>query len=122
MSNIILKSFIDGKSYKNSSYFKKYPHALRIELNYDEVVVNNSMGSNVDGHKIGAFYFTVQNMPHELNSKISSVHLLALAYAADIKKYGIHRILKPLLDDLKELENDAGVPLLMEYDLSLKLH
>jgi len=38
-----LVTFKDGISYKQHSFFQRYPHALRIQLYYDDVVVNNPL-------------------------------------------------------------------------------
>jgi len=55
-STDLLATFKDGISYKQHLFFQRYPHALRIQLYYDDVVVNNPLGSKVHPHKIGAFF------------------------------------------------------------------
>lgn len=76
---------------------------------YDDVVVNNPLGSKVHPHKIGAFYFIIQNLPQYINSSLGGIHVLSLCHTADIQKYGMKAILKPFLLDLSKLESDNGV-------------
>lgn len=52
-----LCKFSDGHFFRHSEFFKKYPQALRIQLYYDDLTVNNPLGSKVQGHKLGVFYY-----------------------------------------------------------------
>ena len=51
----------------------------------------------------------VSNVPPEFNSKVSSIFLVALWFAADVKKYGYEKIFKPVVKQLKQLESEVGV-------------
>ncbi|XP_036148433.1 uncharacterized protein LOC118647499 [Monomorium pharaonis] len=104
-----LINFRDGQSFQTHEYFRKYPNALRIQLYYDDIVINNPLGSRVQPHKIGAFYFVVQNLPQYFNSSLGAIHVLALCHTADIDKYGMAAVLRPFLQDMKVLESDNGV-------------
>jgi len=108
-SDDLLVSFKDGITYKEHPFFQRYPDALRIQLYYDDIVVNNPLGSKVHPHKIGAFYFIIQNLPQYINSSLGGIHILSLCHTADIQKYGMKAILKPFLWDLNKLESDNGV-------------
>lgn len=102
-------SFRDGSMYKNSEYFEKYPNALRINLYYDEIEVANPIGSKGGIHKIGMFYYTIQNLPYYINSSLEGIFILAIVYDIDVKKYGFKKILEPFMKELEELESDNGV-------------
>jgi hypothetical protein len=104
-----LHSFIDAKSFKENSFFQRYPHAIRIILYYDDVEIVNPLGSKTIIHKLGAFYFTIQNLPQHLQSFLGGIHLLTLCHSEDTKKYGFEPMLMPFLNDLKKLESDEGV-------------
>lgn len=67
------------------------------------------MGSKIQSHKIGAFYYIIQNLPPYLNSFLGGIHVLALCHTADIEKYGIDAILRPFIHELRQLESDEGV-------------
>lgn len=50
----IIRTFRDGKRYKNSEYFQLLPNALRVIFYYDDIEVMNPLGSKTGIHKIGA--------------------------------------------------------------------
>ncbi|KAJ8681995.1 hypothetical protein QAD02_017787 [Eretmocerus hayati] len=87
----------------------KFPKALRLNIYFDEVVVNNKLGNKVSPHKLEMFYFTIQNLPKFFNSLLGGIHVFGIAYAADITKYGFHKVLQPFLNDLEKFESDEGV-------------
>lgn len=106
-----LKNFRDGESFRYNPFFARHPNALRIQLYYDDIVVNNPLGSKVHPHKLGVFYFVIQNLPLYINCFLGGIHLLIIAYTADITKYKFQKILKPFLNELQELESASGVPI-----------
>lgn len=105
------KSFTDTDSFKNTEYFQNYPHAIRLDLFYDDAEVCNPIGSKRGMHKIGLFYFTIQNFPSQFNSDLKNIFLLQVCYSWDIKKFGFKKILSKLFSDLKKLENGIEVHL-----------
>lgn len=52
-------------------------------------------------------YWVFADIPSILRSRLSSVYLAVLCKAKDVKKFGYFRILEPLLNDLKSLEEDG---------------
>ena len=60
-------------------------------------------------HKLGCFYFTLRNLPPRLNYSLMNIHLISLFHSQDSKKYGIDRILTPLVEDIKKLEQGMKV-------------
>lgn len=109
-----LKGFQDGNIYKNHNFFKKYPNALRLQIYFDEILVNNPLGTKTFAHKIGTFYFSILNLPKYVNSYLGGIFLFAICYNADIDKYSMNRILRPFMSDLAKLEDGAG------YAITLK--
>lgn len=67
--------------------------ALLIELYYDDFEVANPLGSKKTLYKIGAFYFTIKNLPNRFNSNTANVHLVALGHTSELmvrySKYSI---------------------------------
>lgn len=104
-----INSFADSGSFSKNQLFKNYPNALKIQLFLDEFETVNPLGSKKGIHKLGAVYFTIQNFPSFLNSKLKFIHLLALYYAEDCKKYGLNKILNVILPDIKKLEVEGLV-------------
>ena len=54
---------------------------------------------------IGAFYFTLGNLPPKYRSRLTSIHLLALVKSNFISEYGMDAVMKPFIEDLKKLVN-----------------
>ena len=116
-----LKGYQDGLQYQQHEIFRNHPHALRFQLYYDDVEVTNPLGSKTGIHKLGLFYYTIQNLPRHLNSSMKSVFLLAACYTNDLKKYGFKKILDPFIDEMKKLESEAGVKLTID-DQEINVH
>lgn len=102
----IISDISDGHYVKNNELFVN-PLNLRILLYFDEFETVNPLGSKTGGHKIGAFYFIICNIPNYLNSQLNNIHLAMLSYTSDIKQFGINVILEPLIQDLKTLERQG---------------
>lgn len=100
-----LGDFIDGVVFSNHEVFSNDAQALKIIFYYDDCDLCNSAGSRVTKHKIAFFYFTLGNFRQEVRSKLDAIFLLAVVKTAHLKKYGFDEILKPLLNDLKILED-----------------
>ena len=107
--NNVLSSYKDGEMFKKNPFFKKYPNALGIHFYFDEFLVNNPVGSKTHGHKVGAYYYSIENLPPHLRNFIGNVHVLALCYNKDIKTYEMNEFLRPFLFELKRLESDSRV-------------
>ena len=52
---------------------------------------------------IGNFYFTLVNMQPKHCSRLSAIQLLCIVKTSIIKMYGMDAILKPFVEDIKEL-------------------
>ncbi|KAF0044845.1 hypothetical protein F2P81_004003 [Scophthalmus maximus] len=79
--------------------------SLQIQLYYDDVETTNPLGSKTKIHKMGAVYFTLRNLPPECNSSLAHIHLCVLFNSIDRETYGLGKILEPLLEDIRVLEN-----------------
>lgn len=115
-----LESFVDGEHFKNHPFFFKYKHAIRLKLYYDELELVNPSGSKTGVHKLGSFYYQITNIPAQINFKLDSIHILALAHHIDVQKYGFEKILHPFLEDLEKLESDDGITLHFDDIYSLR--
>ena len=108
-----LNSFIDSDHFKNHPFLQVHKHALRIQFYYNELEIVNPLGSKTGVHKLGAFYYVIQNVPAHMNSELSSIHVLMLCSDFDVKRYGFQKILSPFFSDLEKLESDNGVEILL---------
>ncbi|KAJ8677031.1 hypothetical protein QAD02_012818 [Eretmocerus hayati] len=105
----LLENTRDGRSFHSNPFSATYPQALKIILYNDDLVVNDTLGTKTHPHKLGAFYFKIDNLPHYLNEFLGGIHVPTLYYTADKNKYGVEKILKPFLNDLDRLESDDGI-------------
>lgn len=79
---------------------------IQIQLYIDDFEMCSPIGSKT--RKICAVYFTVRNIPLELRSRLNFIYLVALAESNAIKSNGINCVMRPIVDDLKQLE-DTGI-------------
>ena len=98
----ILQDFSDGALFKR---YNAYRDKILILLYQDDVELANPLGSRK--HKIGLIYMTVKSLPSKFNSAMSQIYLVAAYDMNDSKVYGIDAILRPIIDDLKSLEEDG---------------
>ena len=101
----------DGTSYFNHEFFKAHPNALRVKLYFDEVEVCDATGSKAGKQKLGMFYFQLENVSPQYNSKLNFINLIAIVKNSNIKKYGMNRILQPIVEELKKLQMGFDTPL-----------
>lgn len=112
--NGIITSYKDGKQFKTHNFFQKFPYALRLTIYYDDVEITNPLGTKCKTHEVGLFYFTIQNTYSNFNSNINNIFIFTVAHTLDIKKYSFNEILKPFIEELKLLEDDNGIEIMLE--------
>lgn len=112
----ILRSYMDGNHCKSHPYVKKFGNnVIHIIIFYDELEVSNALGSKTIIHKLGAFFFQILNGPASTGSKLSSIHLLILSYADDLKVPGaFEKVLTPFILEMKKLSSDEGVEMIID--------
>jgi hypothetical protein len=109
-------SYKDGSEFATHPFLQKFKDAIRINLYYDDIEVANPIGSQSAVYKIAAFYFTVQNVGI-LNSKLDNIFILAMSYNTDLKKYGFDKVLRPFVEEMKKLESENGVNILLNNEI-----
>lgn len=107
----VKRYYCDGAQFRSHPLFEVCPDALQISLFFDDFEVTNPIGSKRGVHKLGALYYTLQNIPSRLNSTLPHIHLLGLFHSMDRVKYGFNTILEPFMEELAELESDEGMEL-----------
>ncbi|KAK3929434.1 Zinc finger protein 423 [Frankliniella fusca] len=106
------RNYKDGSDFKRNRFLQKFKYAIRIILYYDDLEIANALGSKDTIHRLGCFYFSIQNLPPEESSLLSSIFLLALTYSEDLKKPGaIAKVLFPFISDLKRLKDGVEIDL-----------
>ena len=80
---------------------------LQIIAFYDEVERCNSLGSHVNKHKLGVILFALGNIPPKYWSILRTIQLVLAATCPMIENNGLCIILKPFVDDLKNLASNG---------------
>ena len=104
-----IRDLKDGIVFKKNDYFKRNPDAFSIILYSDAVEMQNPLGAARGTYKIVFVYFTLCEIDKSQRSQIDHLQL-ALAFREKLlKKYSLATIFKPLIDDLKSLEQGIEV-------------
>ena len=102
-----IAGYKDGALFKSCDYFKENPNALRLCLYNDDIELANPLGSKAGVHKLTMFYIAIQDCKR--SSLLKSIHLVAVCYASDLNDFGYNTVLKPLVDDLKQLDTGLNI-------------
>ena len=119
--NGILNDYCDGSNFAQHEVFSKDPHALQVQLYYDDIDICNPIGSKSVIHKlgkftistamiylhssVGLFYYTLCNIHPALRVKVWTIMLVAIVETKHINKYGISEILEPFIESMQQLES-----------------
>lgn len=104
----IIFNFCCGKRCEEVDIFKDNPNAIYIQLFYDDFECTNPLGPRRTIHKLGGIYFSVRNLTSSEQSRLENIFLVALFHVNDLKKNKTYNdVLKPLFNDLKELETEG---------------
>ena len=100
--------FRDGQSFSTHPLFSDGSRlSIGLQLFYDDMGTTNPLRGNSVMCNVGAFYYTLQNLPPFYNSCHANVHLLALCYSADLKKYGYDPLLSKFVDEINRLSSEG---------------
>ena len=106
-SELGLRDVKDGWLYKNNKFFLENPGAYTMMLYSDAIELVNPLGAGRGKHKVIQIFFSLCEIPKHQRSKIDRIQLVAVFKEKLIKRFGIKKIYKKLIEDLKMLE--AGV-------------
>lgn len=100
----VFKHYTDGKQCKTHPLFSDSKKlSIMIQFFYDGLGVTNPLRGQSTLHNVGVFFYTIKNLSEQYNSCFSNVHLLALCYSLDIKKYGFDPILEKFVCEMNKL-------------------
>lgn len=105
----LLSHFEDGSSYLENSLFQSHPHAIQIHLYLDEVQICDALGSKVFNNKLVFVYFTIGNLEIKFRTSFNQINLLAIFFNHQVEKYGMNVLLKPVIDEIKQLEQGIDI-------------
>lgn len=98
----ILSTFFDGSFYANHPLNKH--DTIFIRLYGDDFEPANPLGSRKTNYKIGSIYYQFESLPSYMLSKTENMFLALCYHSNDVKEYGWERVLRPLINELLNLE------------------
>lgn len=102
------RSHEDGWHFKENSFLNAEELRISLRLYVDDFENCNPFGTSRKKRKLCGVYWVLANLPPGSHSSLSSIFLAILCKSVDVKIYGYDKVLEPLLQDIKTLE-DHGV-------------
>lgn len=104
-----IRSHRDTNNFKNSSFFKAFPSAIRFQLFFDETEVTNPLGSKTKKHELGMFCFRIENLAPLENSRFGNIHPFAVCYSKHLKDSEFRFIIDELFKEMDILESNEEI-------------
>ena len=106
----VIQEFEDGEKFKSHGLFANTSKiSVMIQLFYDGLGVTNPLRGHSTLHNVGVFFYTIKNISHQFNSCFANIHLLALCYSEDLKKYGFEPVLEKFVAEMNLLSKSGFV-------------
>lgn len=102
-SNSLTK--INENNYLNSRRVLNDSYSITLHFYYDECEPCNPIGSHSGNNKLGFIYWVIKNLPYYMQSGLKNINLASIFYSLDAIKYSYNKILEPLINDIRMLEN-----------------
>lgn len=110
-----MRSDRDAEDFNFHPLFSKKNVGLRFQIWADEVEFCNPLGPKKSKKgKIATFAFSILNLPIRHNSLLANIHPFAIVRSVDLKRVGYNRILAPFMNEIRELESDMGMKLILK--------
>lgn len=101
----------DESRYKIENWWKENDESFHIKLYSDEVDMCDGLGSKYSGQqKLLMIYASLTDIDPVYQSQLLFNFLVGIVRAEDVKRCGINRILRPIVDDIKLLEEKVDGP------------
>ena len=102
-----LSDFHDGSAFKEHPLFSTDPGALQIIMFQDDIEIANGIGPASGKYKLTHMSFTLGNLFPWNRSKVDPIQLLLLCKEDDVSYFGFPNILEPIINDLKNMEENG---------------
>lgn len=111
--NIHFSNIMQGEIWQ--TYLKKIgsKNVFPLIIYFDDFETCNPLGSHANVHKQGAVYFSVGSLPPQFATRLENIFLVLLFNSSDRNKFGNAVIFKPLIEELKYLE-EIGIEIIYQ--------
>lgn len=101
----VIEEITDGQIVQNLPYRLRYPCSYVGLLYSDGVEITSPLAAGKGRHKILQMFWTIADLPKRFRSQVDQIQICIIVRDQILKKYGYAEIYKPLLQELKLLEN-----------------
>lgn len=106
----VLSNFVQGSLWRNKKLLHyKDKIVFPLFIYFDDLEVNNPLGSHKTVSKLGATYVTIPCMPPEYRSKLENIFLALIFYSLDRSSYGNKNVFRILVDEINYLQRSGIV-------------
>lgn len=100
----MLQTYFDGDCWHRHPAYNDGEPVIVLRLYGDDFEPGNPLGSHRTVYKLGSIYYQFEGLPQYMQSKTSNIFLCLCYHTDDVKAFGWESVLRPLTDELKELE------------------
>lgn len=105
--NTIITSIIQSTFWQSIEKFAGDKVILPLVIFFDDIEINNPLGSHKSINKLGAVYCSIPCLPDEYSSRLENIFLLQLHNYVDHKHLGNKIIFNHLIDMIIDLEKNG---------------
>lgn len=103
----LLSNFIQGEIWQNKMQFYKDKIVIPLFLFFDDLEVNNALGSHATVQKLGAVFYSIPCMPPQFSSQLNNIFLALLFHSADRSEFQNHSVFGILVDEINYLQREG---------------
>ena len=107
--DIFMRDFGDGNKVNIHPAISQYPDTLVIQLYTDDLEVANPLGVHTKKHKVTPFSMVLLNLRPADHSRLSAIHLVAIAKRVHLKRHGFDKLLSDFITTMNKLASDAFI-------------
>ena len=96
--------FESGEIFKTNSFFQTNLNGLQILLYIDDASTTADKGNRSKKNKLCFVYCSLGNLKRKDRSTFIAINLVAIFRNTTVKQFGLNVLLRPLINDLKKLE------------------
>lgn len=100
----IITSFLNAELWKKSLTKFSGKFMIQLKVFFDDVEINNPLGSNKGVNKIGGVYCKILAIPPQFSSLLENIFLVHFHKSRQLQENTNERIFEPVVNELKYLE------------------
>ena len=102
-----IDSFYSTQTFKNNQLFSKFINSIQLSTFNDGFDCGNPLGDSRKSLKYVGVYFKINNFDPIFMGKLQFIQLICICKSSLVKKYGMNKLLRPAIEEIKKLEVDG---------------